>query len=74
MLALAERGAPGFHRVPPIDYLIAACAHEAGAGVLHHDRHYDRLAGVMGFESRWILPPPGLAELRGQDSKPQPSG
>lgn len=56
MRELARRGSAGFHRVPPADCLVAACAQEAGAGVLHYDRDYDRLAAVMGFESRWILP------------------
>jgi predicted nucleic acid-binding protein len=47
----------GYHRVPPADALVAAAAQEAGVGVLHHDRHYDRLAEVLDFESRWIVPP-----------------
>ncbi len=38
------------------DVLIAACAQEAGIGVLHYDARFDRLAEVMGFESRWIAP------------------
>lgn len=29
---------------------------ERGFGVLHYDEHYDRLAPVLGFESRWIVP------------------
>jgi predicted nucleic acid-binding protein len=44
----------GYHRVMPPDALIAACAAEAGIGVLHYDHHYDRLAEVLAFESRWI--------------------
>lgn len=43
----------GYHRVNIADSLIAACAAENGVGVLHYDRHYDRLAEVLGFESRW---------------------
>jgi hypothetical protein len=35
--------------------MIAACAQEAGIGVLHFDRHFDRLAEVMSFESRWLV-------------------
>lgn len=46
----------GYQRVKPIDALIAACAQEAGVGVLHYDHHYDRLAEVMGFEGRWVAP------------------
>ena len=56
MRELALHGSAGFHRVPPIDCLVAACAQAAGAGVLHYDRDYERLAEVMGFDSRWILP------------------
>lgn len=38
------------------DLLIAAAAADAGVGVLHYDRHFDRLAQVLEFESRWIVP------------------
>jgi predicted nucleic acid-binding protein len=48
------RSGPGQHRVPLGDVLIAAAAQEAGLGVLHYDHHYDRLAEVLSFESRWI--------------------
>ncbi len=48
--------APLHHRVPLPDLLIAAAAQEAGVGVLHYDRHYDRLAQVLGFKSRWLAP------------------
>jgi predicted nucleic acid-binding protein len=48
----------GRHRVVAADALIAACAQEAGVGVLHCDRHFDRLAEVMSFESRWLVRPP----------------
>jgi predicted nucleic acid-binding protein len=54
--ALADRG-PLHHRIPPADALIAAAAQEAGIGVLHYDRHYDRLAEVLAFDSRWAAPP-----------------
>jgi predicted nucleic acid-binding protein len=50
----------GYHRVPLADLLIAACAHEAGVGVLHYDHHYDRLATVLTFESRWLAAPGAL--------------
>ncbi len=39
------------HRIPIPDLLIAACAHQHGAGVLHVDRHYDALSGVLEFDS-----------------------
>ena len=56
---LAQGGA-GAHRIPPPDILIAAAAQEAGIGVLHYDRHYDRLADVLHFDSLWIAPPGSL--------------
>lgn len=52
---LARRGA-GYHRVPVPDVLIAAAAQEAGVGVLHYDRHFDRLAEVLHFRSVWLAP------------------
>lgn len=51
---LAARG-PWHHRVPITDALIAAAAAERGVGVLHYDEHFDRLATVLAFESRWIV-------------------
>jgi predicted nucleic acid-binding protein len=41
----------GSRRLPAADYLIAAAAAERGFGVLHDDRHFDTLAGVLGFPS-----------------------
>lgn len=48
----------GHHRLAPIDLVIAACAHEAGAGVLHYDRDYDIIAErtSLEFESEWLAP------------------
>jgi len=37
------------HRVPIPDLLIAACAHQYQAAVLHVDRHYETLARVLAF-------------------------
>lgn len=50
----------GYHRLALPDLLIAACAQDAGIGVLHYDHEYDRLREVMNFESRWIAPPGSL--------------
>jgi predicted nucleic acid-binding protein len=49
----------GHHRLPPMDVMIAACAHSAEAGVLHYDGDYDTLAEHTGlvFESEWLAPP-----------------
>jgi hypothetical protein len=46
---LADRG---HHRVPIPDLLIAACAQQHSADVLHIDRHFDSLAHVLSFRSR----------------------
>lgn len=56
MRTLAHRS-HGAHRIPIVDYLLAAAAQETGAAVLHYDRDYDTLAEVMGFESTWLAPP-----------------
>ncbi len=49
----------GHHRLSPVDLIIAACAHDAGAGVLHYDRDYDVIADrtCLEFESEWLAPP-----------------
>ena len=47
--AQRELATAGRHRVPIPDLLIAACAHQHGADVLHVDRHYDVLADVLTF-------------------------
>lgn len=57
--AQRELAAVGHHRLPPIDIMIAACAHEVGAGVLHYDRDYDLLAArtSLQLQSEWLAPP-----------------
>lgn len=55
MRALAHQSA-GAHRLPIVDYLLAAAAQESGAAVIHYDRDYDRLAEVMSFDSLWLAP------------------
>lgn len=45
-----ELGQKGRHRLPIPDLLIAACAQQHRAAVLHVDRHYDVLAEVLAFE------------------------
>ncbi|HVX31596.1 MAG TPA: PIN domain-containing protein [Solirubrobacterales bacterium] len=56
--AQGELAIRGHHRLSPIDLLIAACAHEVGAGVLHYDRDYDVIAELtsLRFESVWVAP------------------
>jgi predicted nucleic acid-binding protein len=45
-----ELGQKGRHRLPIPDLLVAACAQQHQAAVLHIDRHYDVLAEVLAFE------------------------
>lgn len=47
--AQRELAAMSQHRIPIPDLLIAACAHQHQAAVLHVDRHYDVLARVLAF-------------------------
>jgi predicted nucleic acid-binding protein len=49
--AQRELAARGQHRVALPDLLIAACAQQHGADVLHVDRHFDVLAATLGFRS-----------------------
>jgi len=48
--AQRELGRRGRHRLPIPDLLIAACAQQHQAAVLHMDRHYEVLAEVLAFE------------------------
>jgi predicted nucleic acid-binding protein len=56
--AQGELATRGHHRLSPIDLMIAACAHEAGMGILHYDRDYDRIVELtsLSFESVWVAP------------------
>lgn len=58
LLTQRELAARGHHRLAPIDVMIAACAHETGASVLHYDRDYDLIAEhtSLSFESVWLAP------------------
>lgn len=47
--AQRELAAKSHHRVPVPDILIASCAHQHQAAVLHLDRHYETLARVLSF-------------------------
>lgn len=48
--AQREAAADGQHRVPIPDLLVAACAQQYAAGVLHVDRHYELLSRYLAFE------------------------
>jgi predicted nucleic acid-binding protein len=47
--AQRELAAIGHHRIAIPDVLIAACAQQHGADVVHRDRHYEILARVLAF-------------------------
>jgi predicted nucleic acid-binding protein len=49
----------GHHRLSPADLIIAACAEDAEAGVLHYDADYDIIAErtTLEFDSEWLAPP-----------------
>ena len=54
--ALAGLG-PGVQRSVGIpDLIVAAVAERHGVGILHYDEDYDRLAGITGQPTRWIVP------------------
>jgi predicted nucleic acid-binding protein len=56
LTAQRDLAARGQHRVPIPDVLIASCAQQYGADVVHVDRHYDTLAQVLAFSSRRLDP------------------
>ncbi|MGC2374448.1 MAG: PIN domain nuclease [Solirubrobacteraceae bacterium] len=44
------------HRAVPLpDLIVAACAESAGLTVLHYDGDYDRIAGITGQPTQWVL-------------------
>lgn len=51
---LAERSRHRGASLP--DLVIAACAEQSGATVLHYDSDYDLIASVTGQPVRWIAP------------------
>ncbi len=53
--AQRELASRGQHRVPMPDLLIACCAQQHAADVVHVDRHYDVLAQVLAFRPRRVV-------------------
>lgn len=53
---LAEQGGAHHRSVGYPDLLIAAAAESAGATVLHYDEDFDRIAGITGQPTQWIVP------------------
>jgi len=56
LLAQRELAARGQHRIPLPDLLIASCAQQYAADVVHVDRRYEALAGVLAFRPRRLDP------------------
>jgi predicted nucleic acid-binding protein len=56
LVAQGELARAGHHRLPPVDLIIAAVAHEHDAGVLHYDGDYDLLLTKtsLRFASVWL--------------------
>lgn len=54
--AQRKLAATGHHRIPIPDLLIAACAQQHQAAVLHVDRHYDTLARALSFTAVRLEP------------------
>ena len=53
----------GYHRLPPVDLLVAALADRHGVGVLHYDHDYDLIVSKtdLNFQSVWLAPAGALA-------------
>ena len=59
MRDLAGGGSHGAHRVPLADLTVAVAAQKAGLDVLHFDRHFERLGGLLGVGAPWLARPTG---------------
>lgn len=57
MRELAAAGSHGAHRFPLTDLAVAVAAQDAGIGILHFDRHLERLGDQLGVGAHWIAKP-----------------
>jgi predicted nucleic acid-binding protein len=57
MRELAESGSHGAHRLPLTDLTVAVAAQTVGLGVLHFDRHFERLGELLGVGMPWLAEP-----------------
>lgn len=57
MRELAAGGSHGAHRYPLTDLVVVAAASDSGVGVVHFDRHLERLGDHLGAEAHWIARP-----------------
>jgi predicted nucleic acid-binding protein len=70
LAAYRELGQRGTHRIPIPDLLIASCAQQNQAAVLHLDRHYDALAKVLAFEPIRLKPRQAQGPAPRRSSRP----
>jgi predicted nucleic acid-binding protein len=54
MRELARGGGHGAHRLPLTDLTVAVAAQHSGLDVVHFDRHFERLAGLLGISALWV--------------------
>jgi predicted nucleic acid-binding protein len=59
MRELAASGSHRAHRIPLADLTVAVAAQHAGLDILHHDRHFERLADLLGVRALWVADPDG---------------
>jgi len=57
MRELAATGSHGAHRLPLADLTVAVAAQRSGLDILHHDQHFERLAGMLGVRAFWLGEP-----------------
>lgn len=57
MRELAADGSHGAHRLLLTDLAVVAAAQGAGIGVVHFDRHLERLGQHLAVEAHWISDP-----------------
>jgi predicted nucleic acid-binding protein len=57
MRELAADDSHGVHRFPLTDLTVAAAAQHVGIGILHFDKHLERLSDHLGVESHWVAEP-----------------
>jgi predicted nucleic acid-binding protein len=59
MRELASKQALGAHGLPLTDLTVAVAARTSGLGVLHFDRHFERLGALLDIRVWWLADPSG---------------
>lgn len=57
MRELASKQAHGAHRLALTDLTVAVAARTSGLGVLHFDRHFERLGALLDIRVWWLADP-----------------